>query len=365
MVEDVTRDGKYVTPAVDTLTVEGAEKSRPMPAGSLTLVCSGTVGVPAILAVDACIHDGFLGLKTDGSLCDIEFLYYAFSHLQHRFNSAATHGGIFTNLTTTIVKEFRTSLPPLPEQRRIAEILGTWDEAIALVERRIAAARQRKQGLMQRLLTGRVRFPGFEGEWKAVRLGEVAEIQSSNVDKKSHDDETPVVLCNYMDVFNNNRILQDMTFMKATASQREIDKFSLREGDVLITKDSETAEDIAQTSIVAQDIPGLVCGYHLAVVRPGREAVWPAYLSMPLAHGDVHKQFVTSANGVTRFGLTLGSLQAIKLRLPSVAEQRAIASVVDECDDEIDLLSRKLAALQRQKKGLMQRLLTGRVRVTV
>ena len=112
MVADVTRDGKYVIPKIDFLTETGAQQSRMMPAGTLTIVCSGTVGIPSILAVDACIHDGFLALAEISDNYDIEYLYYVFSRLQRDFDSVATHGGVFTNLTTSILKEFGTSFYP-------------------------------------------------------------------------------------------------------------------------------------------------------------------------------------------------------------------------------------------------------------
>src|SRR5579859_1152937 len=145
MGADVTRDGKYVTPKIDFLTEEGAQLSRWMPAGTLTIVCSGLVGVPAILAVDACIHDGFLALENISAECDIEFLYYIFWQIRQHLETSATHGGVFTNLTTTILKEFEVPLPPLTEQHKIAAILSTWDQAIRLTERLIEALRQRKQ----------------------------------------------------------------------------------------------------------------------------------------------------------------------------------------------------------------------------
>tara|TARA_Y100001968_G_scaffold217821_1_gene200403 strand:- start:198 stop:1382 length:1185 start_codon:yes stop_codon:yes gene_type:complete len=127
MVADVTRDGKNVIPKIDFLTKEGAKLSRPVPAGTLTIVCSGVVGVPSILSVPACIHDGFLAIKDISKSCLKEYLYYYFKPLQSRLDSSATHGGIFTNLTTEILKSFPVMLPSLGKQKEICEILNTID----------------------------------------------------------------------------------------------------------------------------------------------------------------------------------------------------------------------------------------------
>jgi len=127
MVADVTRDGKKVTPKIDFLTEEGAKLSRPVPAGTLTIVCSGVVGVPSILSVPACIHDGFLAIKDISKSCLTEYLYYYFKPLQSRLDSSATHGGIFTNLTTEILKNFPVMLPSLRKQKEICAIFNTID----------------------------------------------------------------------------------------------------------------------------------------------------------------------------------------------------------------------------------------------
>lgn len=127
MVEDVTRDGKYVTPQIDSLTEEGARLSRPMSAGALVMVCSGNVGVPSILAADACIHDGFLGFLDLSDLLDKEFVYYQFTIAIRVLRKLAAYGGIWTNLTTEIMKEFPLVVPPLDEQRAISERLAEFE----------------------------------------------------------------------------------------------------------------------------------------------------------------------------------------------------------------------------------------------
>lgn len=155
MGADVTRDGKWVVPKIDFLTEEGAKRSRPCPKGTLTIICSGDVGVPSFLAVDACIHDGFLALiNIDESLANKDYLYHIIYSVKQRFYTSATHGGVFTNLTTGILKEFLVPLPALVEQQKIATILDVADEKISGALRKREYYQSLKRGLMQKLLTG-------------------------------------------------------------------------------------------------------------------------------------------------------------------------------------------------------------------
>ena len=122
MVADISRDGMYSTPQIDSLTEEGAAKSRPMKKGDVIVTVSGNPGLPTILAVDACIHDGFVGLREVSENVSGEYLYWNLLS-QHERNAMQSVGAIFKNLTTHQVKEFRVPLPPLETQREIvAEI---------------------------------------------------------------------------------------------------------------------------------------------------------------------------------------------------------------------------------------------------
>ena len=105
-------------------------------------------------------------------------------------------------------------------------------------------------------------------EWLPRKLRDVADIRVSNVDKKIHPAEVPVSLCNYMDAYSNIYITRQIEFMQGSASRAEVDRFGLRRGDVILTKDSETPDDIGIPALVADDIDNLVCGYHLALIRP-------------------------------------------------------------------------------------------------
>lgn len=254
-------------------------------------------------------------------------------------------------------------LPPVPEQTRIANILSTWDKAITTAESLLINSQRQKKALMQQLLTGRKRFHRFSRDWKEHRLSEITTVLVSPVDKKSAEGEIPVLLCNYTDVYYNSKIVAGMPFMRATASTREVERFSLKKGDVIITKDSETPGDIAIPAYVSEDLDGVVCAYHLAIIRPKKEKVDGEFLSYLFSLQSTRYYFFTRASGATRFGLPVGGIEGAIFSIPELEEQREIAAVLSSADAKIEALKVQLAKFQQEKKSLMQQLLTGKVRV--
>lgn len=359
---DVTSANGLLIQYSQTLNARGLAVSRLFPRGTILVTIAANIGDVALTTFDVACPDSLVAVQPSGH--SAEWLAYALQSKKHELERAATQNAQ-KNINLQVLRPLKIACPPLAEQRKIAEILGTWDEAIALTEQLIEAKRQRKKALMQQLLTGRRRFREFEGQkWTRVRLDEIAQIRLSGVDKTAQPYETPVRLCNYMDVYQNEYITDALTFMEATATQREMDRYALRHGDVVMTKDSETREDIAVTAVVDSPIPNLICGYHLAIVRPKHQADG-CFLAKALATEPVHSHFVRHANGAIRYGLTLSAIRGALVSMPPLAEQKKIATVLRSCDEEIDLLSRKLVLLQDQKKGLMQRLLIGKVRAIV
>ena len=194
--------------------------------------------------------------------------------------------------------------------------------------------------------------------WRHVRLGDVAEVAFSGVDKRTVDGEVPVQLCNYTDVFYNRRIVVGMGLMSATATPSEKEKWTLRKGDVLFTKDSETPEEIGIPAFVTDDMPGVLCGYHLGLARPIESKVDGAFLAEALTSLESRKQFARIANGVTRFGLTLDATKALPILLPPLPEQRAIATVLDSIDDAIEGAEAVIATTETLRDSLLHDLLT-------
>lgn len=212
---------------------------------------------------------------------------------------------------------------------------------------------------------GNKRLTGFGGEWREQHLIDIADVIVSPVDKKTIDGELPIELCNYTDVYYNIRITRTLQFMKATAKQSEIDKYTLKTGAVIITKDSETPGDIAVPAFLSENLNGIVCGYHLAIIRPNLGVVDGAYLNYLFSMSKTRYYFFTLATGATRFGLSIGGIKKAYFNFPPIEKQQKIASILTCADKEIDLLKQQLSDLKQEKKALMQQLLTGKRRVQV
>jgi type I restriction enzyme S subunit len=189
--------------------------------------------------------------------------------------------------------------------------------------------------------------------WSVLPLKRVAETRLSNVDKLTVEGQQPVRLCNYVDVYNNERITAGMEFMAATASDDQIRRLSLRAGDVLITKDSETPDDIGVPAVVVEDMDGVVCGYHLALLRPAKEVSAGKYLARLLQSSYVCARFATSAVGLTRYGLGKYDIENVLLPAPPGEDQAAVAAFLDRETAKLDALIAKqerLIALLREKR---------------
>lgn len=198
--------------------------------------------------------------------------------------------------------------------------------------------------------------------WDSKRLKYVASVQPSNVDKKTVEDELPVLLCNYMDVYKNEFIDSSINFMEATATEAEIAKFKIKKGDVLVTKDSETPDDIANPAFAKDDFENVICAYHLTQIRPNRSELIGEYL-FRLFQGTKYKgQFEVAANGVTRFGLGVSAFSDALVPLPRLEEQTAIASFLDEKTTQIDTLIKKkqklIEFLKEQRMAIINHAVT-------
>lgn len=293
---------------------------------------------------------------------DVDFLSYLFKTPYGKHLLAlASPGGAGRNKTLGQSEFFKITVrvPNLSEQRKIAEILLTWERAIDAHEQLILNTQSRKLALMQAI------FPAYNKEkWKKCRLSDVADIIVSNVDKKTVGGEKPVRLCNYVDVYSNDVIHQRIDFMKASATDGQIDRFMLREGDVVITKDSERPDDIAVPAYVQYSAPDLLCGYHLAIIRP-KPGLSGRFLKYVFEHTETRKYFASRANGATRFGLGVKAIESAPILIPPIKEQDRIARTLANAETQISVLRSDADLLRVEKSALMQKLLTGQRRVKV
>ena len=199
-------------------------------------------------------------------------------------------------------------------------------------------------------------------DWQYSRIDSVADVLFSNVDKITIEGEESVRLCNYVDVYKNDRITSKLDFMVASAEAREIEKFTIRRHDVLATKDSESPGDIAIAAMVVEDMPGVLCGYHLALMRPRSIRISGPFIAWVHASKQIRAQYEANAVGVTRFGLSQHTFRSARLPLPPLPEQHRISAYLDaSCaaiDAAVSAKRRQLDTLDALRKSIIQRAVT-------
>jgi type I restriction enzyme S subunit len=179
--------------------------------------------------------------------------------------------------------------------------------------------------------------------WQKIKLSDVADVKLSNVDKKTNPNERNVRLCNYTDVYRNWNITQDMidSFMTASCNDNEFERFSLKKGQVAITKDSETPNDIGISAYIADDFKDVVLGYHLALITPFEEKLSGQYLNYLLHTKQLQKYFEYNAGGSgQRCSLSIDCLNKIPVSIPDIETQRCIAAILSALDEKIVLNNR-------------------------
>ena len=196
--------------------------------------------------------------------------------------------------------------------------------------------------------------------WEIKKLKYIAKILPSNVDKHIYPDEIQVRLCNYTDVYYNDYITVDTDLKKGSCKESEFAKFVLRKGDVIITKDSETPDDIGVPTFVKDDLDNVVCGYHLTMIRP--LACRGEFIFRFIQSDRTRKYFELESNGITRYGLGKASIENLLLPIPTGAEQIQIANFLDRKTEQIDELirikERQIELLQEQRTALINQVVT-------
>jgi type I restriction enzyme S subunit len=242
-------------------------------------------------------------------------------------------------LSFGMVGTLQLALPSLPEQEAIAEVLECWDKAIRGYERKIEKKRNIKKGLMQRLLSGKLRLPGFDGEWKEARLGKVVAInkgqQLSRVDQTESGDY-PVL----------NGGVQPLGYT---------DNWNTEANTITISEGGNSC------GFVSFNRARFWCGGHCYAVEENASLVDKAFLYQLLKHKEVSIMRLRVGSGLPN--IQKKTLERFLLLLPAPAEQQAIAAVLSSADAEIAALERKLAVLRDQKRFLLNNMVTGTIRL--
>jgi type I restriction enzyme S subunit len=250
--------------------------------------------------------------------------------------------------------------PPLPEQRKIAEILSTWDAAIEKTEALLATAKAQKRALMQSLLTGKRRFPEFEGqEWKEVRLTEIAEA----VTARNDGEELPVLTISS----RNGFVRQDEKYARNMAGRSVERYYRLKRGEFAYNKGNSRTYQFGCVLRLDEYDEGLVPHVYVCFrLKPGHDSNYFRGLFLAdYLRPQLSRMVNTGVRNNGLLNISPKSFWTVKVPLPSLEEQTRIGQVLDDCLSEEQLLATNIEKLRTEKKALMQQLLTGKRRVVV
>ena len=314
-----------------------------------------------LLSQESCIDNNMMTFElTDHRACQ-KFFYYLFLRIELGKLVSTT---ALPSLSGRQIGAINVPTPPFEEQRAVAEVLSDIDKLLASLDALIYKKRAIKQATMQQLLTGRIRLPSFNGEWEVKRLDEIGRISGAGVDKKIEKAEILVRLVNYLDVYNKTFLYSKDLTHEVSAKQNQLRRCRIEKGDIFFTPTSEVRDDIGCSAVAMEDILDGVYSYH--VVRLRLHVDWDlrfrGYVFNTKSFRDSASKSCEGSG--TRYVITLAKFRAMTVHFPpNRREQHAIADILSDMDAEIAALERRQAKACAIKEGMMQRLLTGWIRL--
>ena len=310
-----------------------------------------------------------------------EYLFKSYYFKEEFFRNGK---GIHFDLWSTryeLMKQIFIPYPKIEEQNKIVEYLDNEthqiEKLIKKIEQKIELLKEQRTSLINEVVTKglnpnvEMKESGVEwiGEipshWDVVKLKYLSKITPSSVDKHIFDDEIQVSVCNYTHVYYNDFINTKVGLDVGSCTENEFLKFRLHKDDVIITKDSETPDDIGIPTLVSESLENTVCGYHLTIIRP--KGIKGEYLFRFILSERTRRYFEIHSNGVTRFGLGKPSVENLVIPLPPEEEQEKIITHLGNetqiIDDLISNEHKRTELLKEYKQSLISEVVTGKKRV--
>lgn len=363
---DVKPNDKYIVKTEEKIIPAGKSRSREVNPGDFILSNSMSFGRPYILKINGCIHDGWLAIQNYHETFDVDYLYYLLGsdEVFKQYISMAA-GSSVQNLNKQKVSKLLVALPPtLAEQQKIAKALSDVDNAISTLEKLITKKKNLKQGTMRQLLTGKKRLPGFakSDKFKQTEIGEIPE----DWEVKSLSSIGEVKMCKRVLKYQTSET-GDIPFYKIGTFGKEPDSYISRElfnflknnysypkkGDILIS----AAGTIGRT-VVFDGKDSFFQDSNIIWLENDESVILNIFLSYLF---KVIKWQTEDGGIVSR--LYNNNFRVTQIPIPSKPEQTAIANVLSSMDKEIEALEAKLRKYRNLKTGMMQQLLTGKIRL--
>ena len=292
---------------------------------------------------------------------ELNFLYSIFQKIDWKRYDEST--GV-PSLSKVAIKDIRTYITTLSEQRKIGAFFRGLDELIALHQRKYEKLQKVKKSFLEKMFPAegeskpRIRFKGYTDAWERRKLGECGEFKSNGVDKKIRNNEVPVNLLNYMDVYNGLNITSKNCgeLMQVTAKIKQVHENNVLKNDVFFTPSSETPDDIGRVNVIEEDLDNTVYSYHLVRFRPHTNIFYSIFPKYAFSHDCIRKQMILAAQGVQRFVINRSGFEELNADIPSYSEQAKIGAFFRELDELIALHQRKLNKLKNIKKSFLEKM---------
>jgi type I restriction enzyme, S subunit len=352
---DVTNSNGRITRYTQTLNDSGLKVSKLFKRGTVFFTIAANIGDVATADFDSACPDSLVGI-TPLSGVDGSWLTHELKKRKYSFESIATHNAQM-NINLEKLRPYLLPVPPLSEQQAIATALSDADELISSLEQLLTKKRHIKQGAIQELLTGKKRLPGFTGEWEVKKLGEVASFYKGKGLPKSAISESGAEPCiHYGELFTRYPETIGNIYSRTNSHSGTFRSVS---NDVLMPTSDVTPRGLAKASCVTVD--DVILGGDILVIRTDRKLVFGSFLSCLIRYEE--SQVLQLVTGSTVYHLYGSDMKKFTFSMPSLPEQIAIAEVLSDMDAEIEALENKLSKARQVKQGMMQELLTGRIRL--
>lgn len=351
---------KYIYNTEKKLSLKGYNLSRKIPTGAVLFTCIGsTIGKMGVTISPLACNQQINAIICNSNVNN-EYLFYELSNRAKQIKLLAGEQAV-PIVNKSDFENIRILLSPLSEQQKIAEILNIWDKAIEKQTQLIKKLELRKKGLMQQLLTGKKRLPGFSEKWKKVKLEEICE----KVVRKNIEDNKNVMTISAQRGF----VVQTDFFNKSVASETLESYYLVFKDEFCYNKSYSKGYPMGAIKRLSEADKAVVTSLYMCFKVKSKTNTNIDFLAYYFDNGGLNQGLTKIANeGGRAHGLlnvTPKDFFGLKLHIPSFKEQLAIAQVLAVVDREIKFAQEKFELLRQQKRGLMQQLLTGKKRIKV
>lgn len=342
---------KYINVTERTITEAGLNNSAAtvMPEGSILLCTRATIGELKINSIPMATNQGFKNIIVNNS-GNAEFLYYLLQTKKSRMLDLAI-GSTFLEISKTALSKILLQIPMRDEQNKIADALSDMDNLVVVLEKQIAKKKAIKQGAMQELLTGKRRLPGFAGEWKICRLDEIADFPTATISTDQFDNRF------YVGTDNMIAYKGDVKYNELPLIYPKVRQYQTE--DIILSNIRPYLQKIwyaTRNGGCSNDV--------LVIRKKDGHAVEPKFLYYQLSRDGFYDEIMANAVGTKMPRGDKAIVKSYRINMPSdTAEQKAIASILSDADAEIKAMEEKLEKYRQVKQGMMQQLLTGKIRL--